>query len=1056
MTGKSVHAGFANLQPGVKPEAKPEKKKEPARKKPTKRFREEYIDRRQKEEYRPILDDLEWKVPGGNPLCWTPERYFRMIDEVSEECTFFVEPDEEKGMILVGTIPNVFCSGETLVDTRVDMHRETVRDTFSLSWPIDPENPVLDIGFGVCKERKNPKNDAFECAYHLCPARLALYLAYLQASGNSKIIKENRNHYDDIKDVVDLDRNNPWYTLKDQADLIFHPYGRDYYLDIEELQKARAFLDEGLYASEFVLIPEKGAYIFAKYDGTYRRMDVKGFRVRNGVTPYSDLTVESRPAESTSQTHGEEDRAFAKHLLASESDFRQFSPCPYCDNSFCEMKYAAFVDMLIQSGQYQDYYENAKLEEQTHKEQFKKQMKKINELSSIQKILKIQDQFFGCVSGNTKKDVKETAQLIAREISVKPTVSPNIASMSMLEFLKELKENQYYKKITDYLEHAWGTPAKNQVYILNGVNEFLKVFRSNREVEAFRYVIELLSVIEDGNYFIITGSKEEIDDLFLEFSSIEKVFSLNRIDLKDMTPEEIYKDMLTRISPKLKEEVKDSFRKQALEYIALNQGVIPYKNKEMASYLASYINQNGLTLPDFRKADVEKMLSEMIGMENIKTKIREFDAFAKFKKQVIAGGGNVPSANTHMAFMGNHGTGKTTVARIIAQMLFDIGLLRKNTVIEVQRKDLIAEYVGQTAIKTQQVIDKAMGGVLFIDEAYSLAQSGSKNDFGGEAIATLIKAMEDHKDDFVVIFAGYVNEMEEFISSNPGLQSRIGYIFNFEDYQEDELAEMFCTKMKSFGFRVSPACKDKVKEVSRYFKGQKDFGNGRFIDSLIQETLVRRAVDAADKSKTMSLNSIKKDDIPGIEDILKTTLKGWEMISPNDISPEELEQIAVHELGHALAGFYLTGDMEIVKITVRADASGALGYVQYEPKRKALVTEEDLKSNLAVTLSGKNAEELVYDTHSSGCSSDVKKATMLARRMVTEFAMGNWPDQSSSKRLLKEADAKSIEILKEHKDELLSLKEKLIDAGTINKDEIKDFLGEKRDTSSAIVKCSAC
>jgi len=1019
-------------------------------------MKEQYIDPRQKEEYRPILDMLEWDVPGGNLFSWVPERYYRMVDEVSEGCTFFVDADEKGQILLIGTVPNVFCSGESLVDTRVAMHKETFLEVFSFSWTIDPENPILSAGFGVCKERTDPENDEHECDYHLCPARVALYLAYLKASGNSKIIKEGRKEYAAIKDEVDLDQNNPWYSLKYQADFVFRPYGRGYYLDTEELQKGREFLDEGLYASEFRVMSEKGAYIFAKYDGTYRRMGVKGFHDRNEVAPYSDLSTETRPAESTSQTHGEEDKAIAKHFLASESDFRQFSPCPYCDNSFCEMKYAAFVDMLIQSGQYQDYFEKAKANEQKHKEQFKKQSQKVKELASVQKVLKIQNHFFGCVSGNTKEDVRQTAHLIAREISFKSTVSPNIASMSMLEFLRELKENQYYKKITDYLEHAWGTPAKNQVYILNGVNEFLKIFRGNRETDAFRYLIELLSVIEDGNYFIITGSKEEIDDLFFEFNSIEKVFSLNRIDLLDMKPEEIYKDMLTRISPRLREEVKDSFRKQALEYIALNQGVIPYNNKELASYLASFINQNGLVLPDFQKANVEKMLADMIGMDNIKTKIREFEAFAKYKKQVIAGGGNVPSASTHMAFLGNPGTGKTTVARIIAQMLFNIGLLRKNTVVEVQRKDLIAEYVGQTAIKTQQVIDKAMGGVLFIDEAYSLAQSGSKNDFGAESIATLIKAMEDHKDDLVVIFAGYVNEMEDFISSNPGLQSRIGYIFNFEDYKEEELAEMFCTKMKSFGFRLSPACKGKVKEVSRYFKEQKDFGNGRFIDSLIQKTLVRRAVDAADKSKTMSLNSIKKDDIPGIEDLLKTTLKGWEMISPNDISPEELEQIAVHELGHALAGFYLTGDMEIVKITVRADASGALGYVQYEPKRKALVTEEDLKSNLAVTLSGKNAEELVYDTHSSGCSSDVKKATMLARRMVTEFAMGNWPDQSSSKRLLKEADAKSIEILKEHKDELLSLKEKLIETGTINKDEIKDFLGEKRDTSSAIVKCSAC
>ncbi len=163
-----------------------------------------------------------------------------------------------------------------------------------------------------------------------------------------------------------------------------------------------------------------------------------------------------------------------------------------------------------------------------------------------------------------------------------------------------------------------------------------------------------------------------------------------------------------------------------------------------------------------------------------------------------------------------------------------------------------------------------------------------------------------------------------------------------------------------------------------------------------------------------------------------------------DYKEEELEQIAVHELGHALAGFYLTGDMEIVKITVRADASGALGYVQYEPKRKALVTEEDLNNSMAVTLSGKNAEELIYGTHSSGCVSDIRKATALAKTMVSDYAMGGWPEHTSGRKLLKEADAKTIKILKEHEEELKSLRNKLVEAGTINKEEIKDFLEGKK------------
>lgn len=148
-----------------------------------------------------------------------------------------------------------------------------------------------------------------------------------------------------------------------------------------------------------------------------------------------------------------------------------------------------------------------------------------------------------------------------------------------------------------------------------------------------------------------------------------------------------------------------------------------------------------------------------------------------------------------MIFTGNPGTGKTLIARIMAKMLYDLGLISENKLIEVERKDLVASYVGQTSQKTSEVIEKAMGGVLFIDEAYALVQ-GKKDDgdYGIEAIATLIKAMEDYKENLVVIFAGYKDEMKSFLDINPGIASRIGYTFHFEDYNNVELQEIFVKK----------------------------------------------------------------------------------------------------------------------------------------------------------------------------------------------------------------------------------------------------------------------
>ena len=179
-------------------------------------------------------------------------------------------------------------------------------------------------------------------------------------------------------------------------------------------------------------------------------------------------------------------------------------------------------------------------------------------------------------------------------------------------------------------------------------------------------------------------------------------------------------------------------------------------------------------------------MEDIVGLYDIKKKIDDFKKFVIFKQKAKALGRKMQTTNFHMIYTGNPGTGKTTIARIMTKMLYQLGIIKEDKLVEVERKDLIGKYIGQTAPKTAEVISKAMGGVLFIDEAYSLANP-SGNDFGKEAIATLIKAMEDHSDEFVVIFAGYRREMEEFVSMNPGIASRIGYKFDFKDYSSQEL-----------------------------------------------------------------------------------------------------------------------------------------------------------------------------------------------------------------------------------------------------------------------------
>ena len=206
-------------------------------------------------------------------------------------------------------------------------------------------------------------------------------------------------------------------------------------------------------------------------------------------------------------------------------------------------------------------------------------------------------------------------------------------------------------------------------------------------------------------------------------------------------------------------------------------------------------------------------LDSLIGLEKVKKNVKDLINLVKVRKLRTENGLRVPPISLHMVFMGNPGTGKTTVARLIAQLYAAIGVLSKGQLVEVDRSGLVAGFVGQTAIKTDEVIKKAMGGVLFIDEAYSLLPDESTNDFGHEAIETLLKAMEDHRDEFVVIVAGYEQLMEKFINSNPGLESRFNRYFLFEDYNGQQLYDIFAMQCSKNEYLLSEAAVADAKHI---------------------------------------------------------------------------------------------------------------------------------------------------------------------------------------------------------------------------------------------------
>lgn len=271
------------------------------------------------------------------------------------------------------------------------------------------------------------------------------------------------------------------------------------------------------------------------------------------------------------------------------------------------------------------------------------------------------------------------------------------------------------------------------------------------------------------------------------------------------------------------------------------------------------------TAREAKDAPALQQLDKLIGLESVKEEVNKLTNFIKVQNLRKQKGMNAITISYHCVFTGNPGTGKTTVARIVAQIYRELGILKKGQLVETDRSGLVAEYVGQTAVKTNKIIDSALDGVLFIDEAYSLVQGGG-NDYGKEAIATLLKRMEDDRDRLVVILAGYDNEMKLFIDSNPGLQSRFNRYIHFSDYNSEELMAIFKLNLKKFDYELTNDAEQKISHLFSYAVSHKDqnFGNGRYARNVLEKTLENQATRLASVSEITEqmLRTIEENDIP--------------------------------------------------------------------------------------------------------------------------------------------------------------------------------------------------
>jgi SpoVK/Ycf46/Vps4 family AAA+-type ATPase len=261
--------------------------------------------------------------------------------------------------------------------------------------------------------------------------------------------------------------------------------------------------------------------------------------------------------------------------------------------------------------------------------------------------------------------------------------------------------------------------------------------------------------------------------------------------------------------------------------------------------------------------DIDEELNALVGLDSVKSEVNTFRNFIKIQNERKKKGLPIPPTSYHLVFSGNPGTGKTTLARIMAKILKELGVLEKGHLVETSRADLVAGYVGQTAIKTNEVIDEALDGVLFIDEAYTLAK-GSEGDFGQEAIDTLLKRMEDDRDRLVVIVAGYTNEIKTFIASNPGLSSRFNRYINFPDYSKIELTEIFRRLASKYHYSLSKDAEDALSCLldETLSKGDEHFGNGRFVRNLFEKVIERQANRLAKEDLgSVNINELIAQDI---------------------------------------------------------------------------------------------------------------------------------------------------------------------------------------------------
>ena len=420
----------------------------------------------------------------------------------------------------------------------------------------------------------------------------------------------------------------------------------------------------------------------------------------------------------------------------------------------------------------------------------------------------------------------------------------------------------------------------DEAYSLLGVgeNDFGK--------EAIDELVKMMYDNRDRLVVILAGYGDEMNNVLDSNAGLKSIIS-NIIEFPDYTVDElmqIAQEMYSEKKYELDEAATDALRSKLeaasheehfgnVRYVRnLMEASIRKQNsrlKKKKDYLPSELDiilaEDIDTQMKGKEFDLEAVFNKIIGLDSVKEIIRAWKSEQEIQKKRKENDLPVDETKTMlMMFVGNPGTGKTTMARIVADILYNMNILKTNKLVEVDRSDLVAGYVGQTALKTRKVIESAFDGVLFIDEAYSLSVGG-ENDFGKEAIDELVKMMDDNRDRLVVILAGYGKEMDDFLDKNDGLKAKISNIIEFPDYTVDELMqiaqEMYSAQKYELDEEATDALRSKLEAASH----EKDFGNGRYVRNLMEASISRQALRLSKKEVGKEeLTKIIAEDINGI------------------------------------------------------------------------------------------------------------------------------------------------------------------------------------------------